>query len=309
MKRILFLLAILSSLTAKPQDDVFFPLPIIPETIDNLQDRSDFLVEHYWDFCDLKKAFSSRDKMAYAFSTYLGVMPYASAEAVFASVDKFMSSIAKRPENQLFIIDLAEGKLYSDTADMASDELYMRFLEPVVANKKIGNAEKLRYQHQLNVLRNSQTGHKAKSFGYTDIHGGSGVFEPDTTIQGTILFFNDPDCSHCSMARLRLSADVITNRLIDAGIIDFYSVYPGEPTDDWKSQAQGNPEKWKSVAAEDVDEIYDLRTSPAFYVLNASGNILLKTDNEDVIIDIMAKLSPLVRKSVRKQTETTTEQQ
>ena len=74
----------------------FFQLPIIPDSIQNFQRRCDFMVKHYWDYCDLKKAFSSPDKMADAFATYLDFMPYATADVVFASVDKFMKDVSKK---------------------------------------------------------------------------------------------------------------------------------------------------------------------------------------------------------------------
>lgn len=294
MKKILLLIVTLLSMHATAQDNGLFQLPIVPENITTLQDRSDYLVEHYWDFCDLGKAFSQRDKMAAAFDVYLSLMPYASAEKVFDSVDKFMDKIKKGPD-VLFIADLAEQKLYGDSAEYASDELYLKFLDKVVANKKVDKNFKLRYRHQQRVLSQSQIGMAAPEFAYIDIDGHKGRFVNDSTKIGTMLFFNDPDCTSCSMARLRLDADVQATRLTSEGYLDIYSVYPGEPDDQWKSMAAEYPASWHNVASPTVDEIYDLRHSPSFYLINPDGKILFKTDNVDLILDIMGRLGAGVR--------------
>lgn len=294
MKKILLLIVTLLSMHAAAQDNGLFQLPIVPENITTLQDRSDYLVEHYWDFCDLGKAFSQRDKMAAAFDVYLSLMPYASAEKVFDSVDKFMDKI-KKGHDVLFIADLAEQKLYGDSAEYASDELYLKFLDKVVANKKVDKNFKLRYRHQQRVLSQSQIGMPAPEFDYTDIDGHKGRFVNDSTKIGTMLFFNDPDCTSCSMARLRLDADVQATRLTSEGYLDIYSVYPGEPDDQWKSMAAEYPASWHNVASPTVDEIYDLRHSPSFYLINPDGKILFKTDNVDLILDIMGRLGAGVR--------------
>lgn len=294
MKKILLLIVTLLSLHATAQDNGLFQLPIVPENITTLQDRSDYLVEHYWDFCDLGKAFSQRDKMAAAFDVYLSLMPYASAEKVFDSVDKFMDKIKKGPD-VLFIADLAEQKLYGDSAEYASDELYLKFLDKVVANKKVDKNSKLRYRHQQRVLSQSQIGMPAPEFDYIDIDGHKGRFVNDSTKIGTMLFFNDPDCTSCSMARLRLDADVQATRLTSEGYLDIYSVYPGDPDDQWKSMAAEYPASWHNVSSPTVDEIYDLRHSPLFYLINPDGKILFKTDNVDLILDIMGRLGAGVR--------------
>lgn len=297
MKRILFILTLFMSLSAQAQQEStqFFQLPLVPDSIKSFQRRADYYIQHYWDFCDLKKAFSARDKMSRAFYDYMELMPHASADAVFSSVDAFMSKLSKQPKDMLFIGELAEGMLYSDTAVFASDELYIHFLEPIVRNKKIDKNSKLRYQHQLNILNTCQPGMTAPAFDYVDIDGANGRFEADSSKLGTILFFNDPDCTDCNLARIRLDADILTNRLVDAGKIDIISIYPGEPGFEWSSQAITYPKAWKTVASPDIDELYDLRHSPAFYLLNPNGSILMKTSDVNVILDIMARIAPVVR--------------
>lgn len=293
MKNIFLLLISLLCLTgAKAQNQQqFFQLPLIPDSLQNLQDRTDFMVTHYWDFCDLNKAFSSRDKMADAFDTYLSFMPYASATVVYREVPRFMDRISKKADNVLFIAEQAEAKLYSDTATYPSDELFILFTSEVLKNKKVDKTAKLRYNHLFKVLTNSQPGSLAPMFEYTDLLGQKNKLEIDTARIGTILFFNYPDCSDCSMARLRLDTDILTRKILESGKMQLVSIYPGEPENEWIEQALDYPKTWKTIASEEVNDLYDLRYTPMFYVINPNGAILLRTDDVNTIISIMATLS------------------
>ncbi len=296
MKHFFIIFSLIVAINLSAQDDKpYFQLPIVPESITHLQERSDYLVKHYWDFCDLSRAFSARDKMADSFDTYLSLMLYASADVVFESVDDFMKKISKKPDDVLFIAEQAEAKLYSDTAIYASDELYLRFLNNITKNKKIDKTLKLRYQHQQNVLSQSQIGMQAPEFEYIDIDSHKGTFCVDSTNVGTLLFFNDPDCSDCTMARIRLDADIQTSRMSRDEILDIISIYPGDASnEEWKMVAGNNPASWRTIASEFIDEIYDLRHSPMFYLLNPNGKILLKTGDVNIILDIMSRLGKQV---------------
>lgn len=294
MKHLIILLAAAMSAisaAAQSQDGLFFQLPIVPDSLNKLQDRSDYLVEHYWDFCDLDKAFSSRERMAEAFDTYLSFMPYASAETVYREVERFMKKIGKKADNVLFIGELAEGKLYSDTAAYQSDELFTIFANEIIKNKKVDKASKLRYEHIARQLSGSAPGVIAPMFSYTDAFSQSGKLQIDTLALGTILFFNDPECDDCNMARLRLDTDILTRGLVDKGKIRLVSILPSEPTDLWKEKAIDFPSSWLTVASEEAADLYDLRYQPMFYVINPNGAILLKTPDVNAIISIMAALS------------------
>lgn len=283
----------MACLTGKAQsNDSFFQLPTIPDSLSLLQDRTDYMVEHYWDYCVIDKAFSSRDKMAEAFDTYISFMPYASRDAVYSSVANFMERVGKKAENALFIGELAEEKLYTPGSELQSDELFLIFAEQIIKNKKIDKNSKLRYQHLVNTLTQSAVGSLVPTFNYTDVKGGKHKFEVDTAKIGTILFFNDPNCDECQMARLRLDTDIMTRQLVEGKkMVDIVCIYPSDATDEWREAAEKYPSAWTVGASEQVNDMFDLRTSPTFYVINPNGAILMKTDAVDNIIGIMAGIN------------------
>lgn len=270
----------------------YFQLPIIPDSIKSFDNRLDYMVEHYWDFADMKKVFSSRSKMAEAFDTYINFMPHATATKAKASVSKFLKSI-KKPEDLLFIAELAEGKLYADTAMLPSDELYVIFAQAVADNRGVDRNAKMRFEHQARTLSRTQRGMKAPEFEFTTPEGLKRTFQPDTTARVTVLFFNDPDCTDCRLARVRLDADLHTQKLVETGVVDIVSITPTEGTDPlWLNATASYPSSWTVGAAPEIDEIYDIRRSPTLYLIDHKGLIQLKTDNAEAVLSILSAFHP-----------------
>ena len=93
------------------------------------------------------------------------------------------------------------------------------------------------------------------------------------------------------MARIRLNADAITRILIEKGKVDIVSIYASEPNQEWIEQAMDYPKEWLTVASEEVNDLYDMRSTPVFYLLNPNGAIVLRTYSVDDIITIMTRLN------------------
>ncbi len=268
----------------------YFQYPTVPDSISTLQGRANFLVDHFWDYCDLKKAFSSRAKMAGAFSDYLSFMPHATADTVYMSIDKFLKKLEKQPNDLLFIARKAEEYLYSDSAKFWSDELYLPFARAVAKNKKIDKANKQRFEHFARILSSTQIGMPAPELKYTDRNGNPGTYAADTTYSVTVLFFNDPDCDDCRLARARLNADIKASYLQKQGIMRVVSICPGEADDAWKDAVKTYPENWAVGATPDADEIYDIRNTPSFYLIDENNVIQAKNIGIDEVIAIITRL-------------------
>lgn len=288
-KFIVSLLIIISALgasAAQPSDSQqFFELPIVPDSIQNLQNRCDYMVTHYWDFCDLKKAFSSRDKMADAFDMYLSFMPYASANTVFKSVDNFIKKISKKPDDVLFVAKLAESKLYSDSAEYQSEQLYHYFIDGLLKTKKLDKNVRPYYEKQARMLANSQEGMKAPSFEYVTTEGTHAEFAVNPDNFATLLMFVTPGSSDSDMAKLRLSADIKTSDLVASGKVRIVCIAVD------KGQTPLSATKgWTVGYADNIDEIYDVRVTPMFYILDSEGTILKKGNDVDPVLNVMQLL-------------------
>ena len=282
------LLSVVAPLLANAQivnDNQYFPYPVVPDNLTTLSERSGFFIEHFWDHCNFKSAFSSVQRMQKAFNDYIELMPYADAEAVHRSIDNLIKNVSKNPGNLLTLAEMAEGALYSDTAAIVCDECYLPFAQAVATSKKISKAEKSRFEYQAKALSGSQIGMTAPDFTFTSPNGGQGRLSDMPAGAYVLLFFNDPDCDECELARVRLAADFNLNDLIDRNLIKVMSIYPGEPTDEWKASTSTYNPKWIVGAAPEIDEIYDMRNPPVIYYLNGSHTILSKTFAIDNLLE------------------------
>ncbi len=268
----------------------YFPLPLVPDSISTLEGRSNFFITHYWDFCDLKKAFSSRAKMAEAFESYLSFMPYASADVVKASVNKFMKELDRQPSDQLFMAEKAYQYLYGDSGRFTSDLILTYFLQPFIANKRVPEAERAPYAALLRKLNVTQVGQEAPNFTYVDRQGQTQVFSRDSLVEVTLIFIHTPDCTDCSLLRTRLHANINASRLIDMGVLRIVSIYPGEPTDEWLRSVANYPDNWIVGASTEFEQLYDVKYTPSFYFLDDQNVIQVKNINQEGALEILSRL-------------------
>lgn len=280
-----------AAVAQQPSADTLFPYPVAPDSMKTLQDRCSYVVEHFWDKCNMRQAFSHRVKLNDAFGHYVELLPYASAEVAHRSVDRLLEGNSRNPEYLLGLAQMAEGYLYSDTARMSIDEIYVKFINAVNNCKKIKNADKARYQAQGLILNNCQVGMTAPDIELTMADGTSTHLDSITDAH-IILFFNDPDCGDCALARTRLSADWNISQFIKRGQLKIVSVFPGEPDDEtWTSYRSRIPAEWISGAAPDADRLYDLRQPPVIYYLDRQHKILSKTMTAQQLIDAFAAIN------------------
>ena len=298
LKRLIFgLLLTMSVCTgAKAQSAIanepYFPYPLVPDSIQAFQSRCDYLARHFWDFCELSKAFSARQKMANEFSVYLSILKNASVDSALASVERLAKKLEKQPNDLLFLARQAEAKLYSDTAEAWVDGLYLPFAEAVVKHKKIDKASKSRFAHQATILKNTMMGGPAGPLPYTTREGATRNLSTDSA-EVLVVFFNDPDCTDCRLARVRLDADLHTQKLVETGVVDIVSITPTEGTDPlWLNATASYPSSWTVGAAPEIDEIYDIRRSPTLYLIDHKGLIQLKTDNAEAVLSILSAFHP-----------------
>lgn len=296
LKRLIFGLLLTMSVCAgaKAQSAIanepYFPYPLVPDSIQAFQSRCDYLARHFWDFCELSKAFSARQKMANEFSVYLSILKNASVDSALASVERLAKKLEKQPNDLLFLARQAEAKLYSDTAEAWVDGLYLPFAEAVVKHKKIDKASKSRFAHQATILKNTMMGGPAGPLPYTTREGATRNLSTDSA-EVLVVFFNDPDCSDCDMARIRLDADISTTELINEGKVKIVAISLTEPNEEWKKSVAGYPASWTVGANPDTDLIYDLRSgTPNFYIIDRKHNVRFKHLQIDQMLDVMRQL-------------------
>lgn len=272
------------------QTPTYFQYPIVPDSITSFNGRCDYLAEHFFDFCDLTKAFSNRAKMGQEINVYLTIISNADPKVADANVRKLMKKLEKQPKDQLQVAEIAEP---GSMVTQLNFGLIMSICRLPSLWRPTSASTRLRRpvsDSEAEVLRNSLVGEPAASLEFTRPDGSKGVLTPDST-EVTVLFFNDPDCSDCRMARLRLSADISTNELIGEGKLKVVAISLSEPDEAWREYASSMPSEWTVGAAPDADLIYDLRMgTPDFYVLGRNNRIRFKHIDINQMLDISRQL-------------------
>lgn len=290
MKKIIISLLFIIATLPIYADDIFFQYPQAPENLTTLSQRANYVVEHFWDKCNLKSAFSSRDKMAKAFRDYITYMQFAAKDTTISSINNLIKAVQKTPKNMLTLGEIAEETLYGDSAMFWSDELYLYFANAVINTKKLSKAEKARYKHHSTVLTNSMVGSKLPNFTFTTPKGEKVEFD-SVNAPAIILFFNDIECADCQLAKVRLATNINLNKLINNGVIKIVTIYPGEPSKEWETEVESYPNNWIIGANEDIYDMFDMRTSPTIYQLDDKHTIIAKNLNVEGIISVVGNIN------------------
>lgn len=288
-----FLLPILllfSLLTANAQTEQrYFPYPEIPDELTTLQERSDYLLDHFWDKCNLQSAFSNKAEMANAFDQYCTFIPLGSRDKALESIMALLKKLEKQPADLVFIAELAEKNFYSDSTDVVSDEAFLPFAAAVAINKKADKASKLRFARLANILRNNIEGETVSDLPYTTFDGRNSSLAADSA-KITLIYFNDPDCDDCRLARTRLDANLTANTLLESGDLKIIAITPDEATPEWLEAAKSYPAKWDVTAMPNAYDLLDIRRVPSFYILDNKHRIRYKNIGIDHIINLLSRI-------------------
>lgn len=260
-----------------------FQYPEAPETLTSLQEKADWLIENFWNGMDFKQASVDQSALNHAFGVYVAPMRWADREKIEKSIATLLKKIEKNPALLYQFTKAAEENLYGRNASVWIDEAYLPFLEALTESKKLKEPLKVRYRHQLNVIKNCLSGQEAQPFDYIDKHGAKQRFRPVDN-RWIIIEFGTPSCYDCRLTRLRLDSNIDINRLIKDDKLEVFFIIPdSEP--DWEKNVNSYSHTWSVGIAQNVDDIYDLRLQPSFYVIGPDRKIVLKNVGLDETIN------------------------
>lgn len=289
MNKLLTLSILLLALSAMPvrvaaASGELFDYPTPPDSMTALQPRCDYITNRFWDRCNFDIAMLNSDKFNSAFGDWISIMQYASADSAHASIDRLIARFENKGPETLALATMAENWLYSDTSQIFSEEVYLPFARAAANSKKLSRAEKARFKLHQQQIETSGINRVLPNLEFKRPDGSTGNLG-EITGGSVLIFINDPDCSDCSIARVRLAADYNANELIRRGELSVVSLLPDEATDEWRAQAATYPQTWTVGAMPDADTYFDLRESPTFIFLNSRHRVLAKGMDLDYLLN------------------------
>lgn len=302
-KFVAIICSLLLAINASAQEadkELLVTMPVVPSSLTSLQSRSSYIIDKYWDTFNPKSSFSSLSRLDHTLDQFFSIAPYANADTVHASIHKLVEKVGKaKADNLVVLARIAESKVASDTSEYISEEIYFPFVEAVATNKKVKTAEKARYVAHYNQLNNSMVGKQIADFEFTRPDGSKGQMS-DVKSDHVILFFYEPDCSDCRMAKARLAADIAIPTYVNAGILTVMAIYPGEADDAFVEGAKDLPENWVVAAYPDADKYFTMRAKPQFYYLNNTNGIRTVSAKDMPVDNILLAFNQILQNAIEK---------
>ena len=263
-----------------PQNDVttttprLFEYPYPPESITDFEERVNYIVSHFWESVDLSKPI--RDTVAFeaALRDYVDFFRYAHREVVFSSIKDFMYKAQSNTSNTVLIMEMAERALFGLNMVYWSDEVYLEFCRMFIDSKKVKQEQKIRYIDQVKRIEN--TLQDCVPVDFTAITPDKHKLKLSSISGWVLIYFNEPDCFDCTITRLRLNTNQVISDYVEYGQLTVLAVYPGEWSQQWVEDANSMPKEWTYGCCESIDELYDIRFIPSFYLLNREHKLVGK---------------------------------
>ena len=290
MKFFTFLLGIvlaLSCLSLKGQSSDIplkktFQLPEIPSMLVNPEEKTKYLLSHYWDHFDFRYStlITLPEVSEQAFVNYLQILGYVDQTDQTKSI-KAMLGKAEAGSSSMFsyFTGLYEKYLYDPNSPIRNEELYIPVLDYVIHSTSLKEINKIRPRHQLEIARKNRPGHQATDFTYTLPSGKTGRLSGITALYTLLIFYN-PDCHECKHTVEQLSSSPLINKLLKEKTLQILALYPDQDLTLWRNKLAEIPSTW--ITGYDADQkithqnLYNLDAIPTLYLLDQNKKVILK---------------------------------
>lgn len=265
-----------------------FEYPSAPEELEGLTERSDYLMDHFWDSFDFKVPVVDQTALNDAFGVFVTAMRYASRDKSLASINKLIKSLKGNSTLLYQFTKAAEDNLYGPRAAIWSDEAYIPFLKALTAEKSISDIKKQRYSMQLETLLHNAPGVKFPKIRLTLANGRHSDFEVKHPL--TLIEFGNPDCDDCKFSRLKLEMAADIAEMIKSGELGMYFIVADAMPEDQSELIEkfaDYPAEWITAINYGGDEIFDLRSTPSFYLLDKNGKIIAKNIDVNKAVEVI----------------------
>lgn len=184
------------------------------------------------------------------------------------------------------IMEIAEHYLADPNSPARNEEQYCIFLEEILGNKMLPEAERLRPTEQLRLARMNRPGSQATDFHYTTREGHKGNLLTVPTGKWLLLVFYDPACSHCEAILESLYQSEAISKLTAADKMKVLAIYTEGNRKLWnKTKAQMPPDWTVGIDESKIveRELYNLPAMPTLYLLDQQKTVLLKDPTPEAL--------------------------
>lgn len=272
-----------------------FPEVQIPSVLEDVQERTEYLVTHWWDaITDTARDYPSdstyisgvpsgevEQKMANWISV-LNMVDYEVASGAVSRLYARASACEKKDASSLLFetfTELVEKYLYDPNSPFRNEDYYGVYAEHLSKSEFIDDVLKEKYARQARLSMLNKVGTKAADFTFSDKNGRM------HTLYGikselVLLFFSNPGCTACKEIIDVLNNDPVISGHISQGRLAVLNMYIDEDIQAWMSYMPIYPEHWYNGFDPFMvlrnNEKYYVRAIPSLYLLDKDKNVIMK---------------------------------
>ena len=249
------------------------PLPDVPPSITEPEERAAYAVRHFWDSLNPSDHTQSLDTalMEQTFANFISLLPYATEDARNEAVTAFTDRCSTDSDVYDLAAYISHHYLDDPNSPMRNEELYILFLRRFASDPKLTEAKRERAAYRLEQAMKNRPGTKTADFRLLTREGKASTLLRELK-DTTLVIFYDYDCEHCKETVARLEDPA-------AGVK--YPVVAVEATEDkdgWDATKAGMPKEWTICFATDPldGESYYFPALPSLYLLAGDGTVIVK---------------------------------
>ena len=278
-----------------------FPVPGIPASITNAQERAVYLSKHYWekfDFLDTS-LISKTEISEQGFVDYIHILNFISFKEARRSIRIMLYHAQVNPTMYAHFASLFEKYYYDANSPYRNEELYIPVLEILLQSGILLSEDQEKYDFQQEMIHKNRVGTKAADFIYT-LANGDWKRMHALKSNYLILFFTNPECPKCDVFTEELNNSeplrgVFSHNSYNRSMLSILSIYPDKNVAQWRKALPTMPKKnWINAYDDGVlitkKRVYDIKAIPTIYLLDKNKRIILKdTSLEEIESFFIAK--------------------
>lgn len=262
---------------AKTTENRTFQLPKVPTMLQSVEERLNYVVEHYWDNFDFQDTayIHLPEVTEQAIANYVDLLDRTTPDIASSALENTLKSAMKEPKMLKFLNSQLRRYMTDPNSPIRNEELYEPVAQFLSTATSIDETIRIKATRDLKLIKLNRRGSIANNFSFR---------LPDGKVQAlhqvaspmTLLLFFDPDCHTCSEVIEELKASPILNQ----ANLQIVAIYPEGNADIWRDYLPKLPQNW--INGHDYTltvlnrELYNLNAMPTLYLLDAEKRVLVK---------------------------------
>lgn len=262
-----------------------FSLPIVPSNLTTPEERSAYLLDHYWDSFNFQDTsyIHLPEITEQAFVNYIDIFAHAQKDVVTKSINSTMDKAGVDKTGRMFryVVDMMERYIHDPNSPVRNEDAYIPFAQYIIAssNPVLTDADKEKARFGLEMALKNRPGDIAVDFTYTLASGKTSRLH-QLKSEYTLLYFYNPDCNGCAEYTRIMKDSPHLQAFFEQGLLKILAVYPDDDIPLWRSRLDNIPNSW--INAYDTKHVliskkmYDLGAIPTIYLLDKDKRVILK---------------------------------